>query len=403
MANVQEAQKMIAEYIDAHQDEMVAFLREFVAIESQTYDEGEAINWLAKKMEEAGFDEVRIDPVGNCHGRVGSGDTVLLYDAHIDTVELGEACDWGCSPLEGKHDEDDYVWGRGVIDDKGALAAMFWGARGLKALGLDKDFTMWVSGSISEEDVEGSCVEEMLKIAPDIKPDYIVVAEPSENRLIRGHKGRALLKITVPGKCAHASAAHRGENALIKALPIIQGVDAMNDFEEDPFMGKGTIEVTKVECKTPSLNTIPGECTIYVDRRIARGESREELLAEIQPLLDQVPGATAVIDDEEVITYTGYKILAEDYFPSWEMPVEHELIQAGIRAYQEVYNEEPVVGSWDFCTNATTLCGKTGIPAIGFGPGDGGLCHSSEERILVSDYVNAAKLYALLAITASDK
>jgi len=403
MVDIKDAALKIRDYMDSHKDEMVQFLRDFVAIESQTYQEGDAVRWLAEQMEKADFDEVRVDPVGNVHGRVGSGKTVLLYDAHVDTVELGEECDWGCHPLTGKHDEEDYVWGRGVIDDKGSLAAMFWAAKGLKALGLDQDFTMWVSGSISEEDVEGSCVEEMLKVEKDIKPDFIVVAEPSEMRVIRGHKGRALLKITVPGKSAHASAAHRGENALIKALPIIQGIDAMNDFVQDPFLGKGTIEVTKVECKTPSLNTIPGECTVYVDRRMALGETREQLLAEIQPLLDKVPGAKAVIDDETIHTWTGYEITAEDYFPSWVLPEDHHLIQAGVEAYREVFGKEPVVGGWDFSTNATTLCGKTGIPAMGFGPGDGGLCHSSEERILVSDYVDAAKFYALTALTASDK
>lgn len=403
MTNVQEARQKINEYIDAHKDDMVKFLREFVAINSVTYNEGEAVNWLAEKMKEFGYDEVRIDRVGNVHGRVGSGKTVLLYDAHIDTVGLGDPKDWGCDPLEGKYDEEGYIWGRGSIDDKGSLAAMTWGARALKELGLDQDFSMWVSGSISEEDVEGSCVEEMLKVEPDIKPDYVVVAEPSEMRVIRGHKGRALLKITVPGKAAHASAAYMGENALAKALPIIEGIHNKNDFEEDPVLGKGTIEVTKVDCKTPSLNTIPGEVTVFADRRISCGEDREDLINELKPLLDKVEGSSAVIDEERFNTWTGYEVVAEDYFPSWILPENHELIQAGVRAFETAFDKEPVVDVWPFCTNATALCGRQGIPAIGFGPGDGNLSHSTQEKVHVDEYVDAAKFYALLAITASDK
>ena len=116
-----------------------------------------------------------------------------------------------------------------------------------------------MSGFISEEDVEGSCVKAMLEENPDIKPDFVLVAESSNNRVIRGHKGRALIKITVPGKCAHASTAWRGDNALVKALPIMDKVDKFQDFVEDPFLGKGSIEVTMVDCKAPSLNTIPGD------------------------------------------------------------------------------------------------------------------------------------------------
>lgn len=403
MENMTEIAKQISDYIDSHRDEMISFLREFVSIESVTYNEGEAVNWLAKKMEEMGYDEVRIDAVGNVHGRVGNGGKVLMYDAHIDTVETGDASEWGFDPLEGKMDENGDIWGRGAVDDKGPLAAIVWAAKAIKDLGMEDKVTMWVGGSISEEDVEGSCAEEMMKLEEDINPDYIVVSEPSDGELKRGHKGRALIKITVPGKCAHGSCAWKGENALVKALPIIDGIDKFNDFKEDPFLGKGSIEVTKVECKTPSLNTIPGEVTIYCDRRISCGESREDLINELKPILDLVPDATAVIDEEKVVSYTGYEIMAEDYFPSWEISEDHEIIQAGVAAYEAAFGKKAVVGKWDFCTNATSLCAKTGVPAIGFGPGDSSLCHSTEDKVNADEYVNSAKFFALVALAASEK
>ena len=266
MSNNKELMAKIGGYLKEHKDEMVTFLQEFIRIESITYNE--------KKLKEYGYDEVRIDAVGNVLGRIGSGPKVIMYDAHIDTVEMGDLTEWKHDPLAADL-VDGYIWGRGTVDDKGPLAAITWAGKALKDLGLDKDFTMWVSGSLSEEDVEGSCVEEMMKVNNDIKPDFVVVAEASEMHIMRGHKGRALIKITVPGKAAHASAAHVGDNALIKALPIIEGIDKMTDLGNDPVLGKGTIEVTKVDCKTPSLNTIPGEAVVYADRRISCGETRE--------------------------------------------------------------------------------------------------------------------------------
>ena len=400
MSQKVEAITKINEYIANSEDEIVQFLKDFIAIPSPTYEEGEAIKFLAGKMKEFGFDEVRIDKVGNVLGRVGSGKTVLMYDAHIDTVEPGDPKDWGFNPLEAQI-KDGVIHGRGAVDDKGCLTGITFAGKALKALGLDKDFTLWVSGSISEEDVEGSCVEAMTKENADIKPDYILVAEASEGRIVRGHKGRALVRITVPGECAHASAAWRGDNALVKALPIMQKIHDFQDLKEDPFLGKGTIEVTHVDPKAPSLNTIPGEAVITCDRRISCGESIEDLLKEVAPFYEGIEGVTAEIDTEHVTTYTGYDITCVDYFPSWVIPEEHPLIQAGINAFTDSFDEKPVVGRWDFCTNATHLCGRMGIPAIGYGPGDGSLCHSTQDKLPIDELIKATKFYAALPLYAA--
>lgn len=402
MSEIKSLVSRINTYIENEQDNIVEFLKEFISIESVTYNEGRAVEFLANKMKEFGFDEVRIDKVGNVLGRVGSGKTVLLYDAHIDTVRPGDASEWGFNPLEAQV-RDGVIYGRGAVDDKGCLTGITFAGKAIKALGLENDFTLWVSGSLSEEDVEGSCVKAMMEESPDIKPDFILVAEASEGRIIRGHKGRALIKISVPGKCAHASAAWRGENALIKALPIIESIDKYNAFVEDPFLGRGTIEVTNVDCKTPSLNTIPGEAIITCDRRISCCESIDDLLNEIKPFIENIPGAKAEIDTESVTTYTGYDITCVDYFPSWVMPEDHKIVQSGIEAYKNVFDKEPVVGKWDFCTNATHLCGRTGIPSLGFGPGDGSLCHSNDDKLPIKELVDAIKFYTMFPLVISNK
>jgi putative selenium metabolism hydrolase len=392
----------INSFMAKEEDNIVQFLKEFIAIESVAYNESKAVEFLANKMKEFGFDEVRIDKVGNVLGRVGSGSTVILYDAHIDTVEPGDEIEWGFNPIEAQI-KDGTIHGRGAVDDKGCLTGITYAGKAIKELGLEKDFTLWVSGSVSEEGATGYCVEAMLIESPDIKPDFVLVAEASESRLIRGHKGKALLKIKVPGKCAHASAAWRGENALIKALPIIDGIDKLKCLNEDPFLGEGTIEVTKVECKTPSLNTIPGEVTVICDRRISCGESMDDIFDEVKPLIENVSGAKSEIDREKVATYTGYEMTRVDYYPSWVIPEDHKIVVSGIDAYRAVFNREPVVGKWDFCTNATHLCGKAGIPSLGFGPGDGSLCHSNQDKLSIKELLEAIKFYIAFPFVISEK
>ena len=389
----------ISEIVERDREEIVNFIRDFIAIESVTYQEQAAIDFLAAKMKNFGYDEVRIDAVGNVLGRVGSGKTVVVYDAHIDTVEPGDAKDWGFDPLKGKY-ENGIIYGRGAVDDKGCLGGLAYAGKILKELALSGDFTLWVSGSLAEEDVEGSAVNEMLKVNADIKPDYILVGEASGLRIVRGHKGRAMVKVTVPGKHAHASSAYKGINSLAKALPILDGIDKMNNFSEDEFLGKGTFEITSCVSETLSLNTIPGKTVLHADRRISCGESISDILGEIKEWTDEA-NAVAEIGEERYKTYTGYEVVAEDYFPSWVMPMDSKIVQAGIETFKTLFEKEPVVGRWDFCTNATSLCGRTGIPALGFGPGDESLCHSLDDQLPVSELLQAIKFYTLFPLIVS--
>jgi putative selenium metabolism hydrolase len=389
-------EEKISTYLKDHRTEMAQFLAELVSINSVTYNEKKATQWMEKKLKSFGYDEAYIDAAGNCVGRVGSGPVALLADGHIDTVEPGSPELWGFNPLEPRLTATD-ISGRGVVDDKGPLTALVFAGRAIKDCGLAGKLCYWLSASISEEDVEGSCVRAMMELNPRIKPAAVMAAESSGMKVIRGHKGRALIRMEVTGKAAHASAAWRGENALIKAIPLIQAIDKHRYEREDPFLGRGSIEVTKVECDTPSLNTIPGRVVVIADRRVSCGETAEELLGELKPFLE-LSKAAASIDTETVTTYKGYKIEQVDYFPSWVIDESHPIIQAAAKAYRGVCGKEPEIAKWDFCTNATYLCGITGIPCVGFGPGDPSLCHSTAEILSIDELVDAAAVYALTAV-----
>ena len=115
------------------------------------------IERIRQEMEKVGFDEIRIDPMGNILGRIGSGKTVIMMDSHTDTVGVGDPKEWAWDPYQGKV-EDGYIYGRGACDQRAGMASMVYAGKLIKELGLAGDYTLWVVGSVQEEDCDGLCV-----------------------------------------------------------------------------------------------------------------------------------------------------------------------------------------------------------------------------------------------------
>ncbi|QGP91232.1 N-acetyl-lysine deacetylase [Neomoorella glycerini] len=381
-------------FVEGNRDALVTFLRKLIATPSLSGQEGEVAGVLATEMQRVGFDEVFSDSLGNLAGRVGQGRTVVLYDAHMDTVPAGDAAAWGFDPFQGKY-ENGIIYGRGASDDKGCLACMVYAGKAIKELNLAGDFTLYVVGVVGEEVGEGNGIKSFIE-ETGIKPDYVLIGEASGLRICRGHRGRALFEVAIPGKSGHASAPELADNALYKAAAFIRDVEKMGaTFAEDPFLGKGTIAATKVDCKTPSLNTIPGECVVYLDRRLTAGEGKEEALEQVRRVATPYGGRVSIMEYAEP-GYKGKIIGGEEFFPAWSLPEEHPLVQAGARAFREALGREPVIGRWGFSTDGTYTAGQASIPTIGFGPGDERYPHSEQDQIAVAEMLEAVAVYALL-------
>ncbi len=160
-----------------HERAMVRFLRDLIAVKSLSAQEGAVIRRIEQEMADCGYDEVRIDAMGNILGRIGSGPRVLALDAHVDTVDVGNPANWTVDPFEGD-ERDGMIYGRGACDMKGALASIVYGGRIIKELGLQRDCTIWVVGSVQEEDCDGLCWQYILN-EDGLRPEAVVIAEPT--------------------------------------------------------------------------------------------------------------------------------------------------------------------------------------------------------------------------------
>ncbi|MFA6093331.1 MAG: YgeY family selenium metabolism-linked hydrolase [Elusimicrobiota bacterium] len=382
--------------IRSYEKDIVRFARAIVATPSFSGKEGALVRLISKEMRKVGFDAVKIDGMGNVIGRIGSGRTKIMMDAHIDTVGIGDRSAWKWDPFKGKYDGR-AVYGRGAVDQKLSMASMVYAGKAIKELGLGGDYTLWVVGSCLEEDCDGLPLLHLIK-KEGYKPDFVVITEPTDLKVYRGHRGRMEMKVVVKGRSCHASAPSRGDNAVAKMSPIVSEIEALRPrLKKDKFLGDGTVAVTCIECKTPSLNAVPDECTIYLDRRLTAGETLKSAVAEIQRL-KSVRKAQARVEvlQYEAVCWTGLKVGQEKYFPTWVLPEKHALVQAAVKAGRVALEKTPVVDRWVFSTNGVASAGRLGIPTVGFGPGDEVLAHTVKERMPVDHLLKAASFYAAL-------
>lgn len=388
--------KTLHKEIKKHEAAMVRFARDLVAIPSFSTQEGPLVRRIAQEMKRNGFDQVKVDRMGNIIGRIGSGRVRIMLDAHIDTVGIGDRKAWKWDPFKGKY-ENGKVYGRGSADQKLSMVPMVYGGRILKDLGLRGDYTYLAVGSCQEEDCDGLPLLHIIQ-KEGIRPDYVVITESTELKVYRGHRGRMEMKVVVKGRSCHASAPERGENAVVKMSVIIQQITDLNKkLKKDKFLGKGTVVVTSVECKTPSLNAVPDECTIYLDRRLTVGEGLSSSVAEIKRLpAVKKAGAKVEVLYYDAMAWTGLKVGQEKYFPTWVLPENHKLVQAGVKAGRIALGKTPVVDKWVFSTNGVATAGRLKIPTIGFGPSNEIYAHTVRENMPVSDLLKAAVFYAAI-------
>jgi putative selenium metabolism hydrolase len=382
--------------VAAQRDSIIQFMGELVAIPSIMGDIRAVGQRVIDEMQKLGFDEARFDRMGNVIGRVGSGPKVLLYDSHLDTVDVGNPADWGWDPFKGKV-ENGILYARGAGDEKQSTPGMLYGIALARDLGLLDGYTLYYFGNM-EEDCDGQCCQVLVEVEK-IKPDLVVVGEPTEMNVYRGHKGRVELKVVAKGRSAHAASNELGENAIYKLLPIISGVRELNhQLHIDPFLGQGRITASIIQSRSPSLNAVPDECTLYIDRRLTFGETKEEALAQVEALIphDDRGAITVEIMGYDTPSYTGFVFPVEKYFPAWALPEEHPLVQAGLRTSEALWGGQARTGKLNFSTNAIYWMGKAKIPTVIFAAGVETTAHSLLDQVPLDDVVRATEWYALL-------
>ncbi len=373
-------------------DEMIAFTQALVRLPSLPGQEREVARAVEAKMQALSYDEVWTDEYGSVVGilRGTEPGPTILFDSHTDTVEITSPEAWTHDPLGGEIDGGK-IWGRGTTDMKGAIAGTVIGLGRLPR----EQFrgTLAVSASVGEEVIEGAALSHLL---PRVKPDFVVVCEPSDSKLGVGQKGRTGFWVSTTGRPAHTSSPKLGDNAVYKMLPVIGRLRAL-ELPKDELLGDGVMELVEIQSfPFPGKSIVPDSCRVRFDRRLTRGETMEGVQQSICDALATLIDWRFDYTTARVDTYTGKVLEMPDFHAGWAMDPDSEwlpkaqggLQSAGLNA--EFY-------AVPFCTNGSYSAGEAKIPTLIFGPSTVKLAHVIDEYIEIEELLRGARGFIGLA------
>lgn len=378
---------------EAESERTARFLSDIVRIKSLSGGEGAVVERIAAEMRAVDFGDVVVDRFGNVRGQIGTRGPLVAADAHVDTVDVGNPANWHSDPFSGEI-RDGCVWGRGTADQKAGMAAIVYAGKVLRDLGMDLPFRFLGVGSVQEEDCDGLCWQYLVR-EEGLRPDVVVITEPTVCRVYRGHRGRMEIAVHVAGVSSHGSAPERGVNAIYRMADVLKELEALNDrLAPHPFLGKGTLAVSEIRSTSPSLCAVADSARIHVDRRLTEGETRASAVAEIEalPSVKRYGGRVEVLRYEEP-THTGMVYPTDKYYPTWLLAEDHPALRAAGASYEGLFGEPCVPGRWTFSTNGIATMGMSGIPTLGFGPADERFAHAPDERCEVADLAKAVAFY----------
>ena len=416
-----------------YEAQMTKFLRDLIALPSESCEEEGVIKRTIREMEALGFDKAEIDPEGNALGWMGTGEKIIAFDGHIDTVGIGNIANWEKDPYEG-YETADVIYGRGGSDQEGGVVSAVYGAKIMKDLALiPEGYRILVTATVQEEDCDGLCWQ-YIHQEDRVTPEFVVSTEPTDGGVYRGHRGRMEIRVDVTGVSCHGSAPERGDNAIYKMADILKEVETLNasgcgegdaikglvkmldpkfnpdHYEDARFLGRGTCTVSQVFFTSPSRCAVADSCSISIDRRMTAGETWQSCIKEIEDLpACKKHGAKVSMYLYDRPAWTGLVYETECYFPTWINKESAPHVQAVAEAHKALYGAErighpdsmhlrrrPLIDKWTFSTNGVSIQGRYGIPCVGFGPGAESQAHAPNEITWKQDLVTCAAVYALV-------
>ena len=383
--------------IEEMRNELVEFTQEIIRIPSLTGDEGELAKKILKKLTEIDVDDAFIDDIGNVIGILWGEDKGpnIMLNGHLDIVPPGNLENWnGYDPFGAEIDEDGNIHGRGASDLKGGLSVQLYTMKlliNLKKQGVSLPGNLIFSAVVHEEAAEMLGMEYLLKTTlpeKELTCDVVLLCEPTDLKIMLGHRGKVEIVIKTIGKTAHSSKPDAGINAIQKMVPVLGKI--FNEMGKDefihPLLGDRCFAITNIVSKPAGLSIIPDECEISIDQRYLPAEKVTDIIAKYEEITEKIkkkdPEFSASIEVREINekSYTGYKKTAKKNLPPWITDKNNLFVRKTLHALK-CLGQEPTIDYWEFGTDGSMSKGILGIPTIGYSGMEIRYAHTAQDRV----------------------
>jgi acetylornithine deacetylase len=331
-----------------------------------------ARDWLAARGLRAWLEEAAPGrPNAVAEAGDGRGPALVLC-AHLDTVATAGMTIPPFEPVV----EGSRVYGRGSYDMKGSAAAVMAAAATLGAEGLHEGRLL--VALVADEEYASAGAQDFVRRHA---ADACILTEPSEGRLILGHKGFAWAEIVTSGRAAHGSRWDLGVSAIGTMGRIIAALEQFDRHElrtrVHPLVGPASLHCALVEGGS-GLSTYAEKCSLKVERRTLPGESTEQVLRELREVVRKAG------EDAQV------NLLLDR--PPLTCDREAKVAQRVRDAAYSVTGGKPEEAGVAYWMDAA-LFAAAGIPTVNYGPSGAG-AHEAVEWVDLDSVVSCAEVLA---------
>ncbi|WGD38369.1 succinyl-diaminopimelate desuccinylase [Lysinibacter sp. HNR] len=329
----------------------IEITRQLCDIESVSGNE----KMIADAMEQAvsGYPHLEVVRDGDCvvaRTSVGHAQRVIIA-GHLDTVPVNNNLPTRQETIDGV----DYLWGRGTVDMKAAVAVQLKLAVELTDPRMDITW-IWYDHEEVSSDLNG--LGRLARNRPDLfQGDFAILGEPSNATLEGGCNGTLRVELRTQGKRAHSARSWVGDNAIHRSASILSTLAEYTPRQVavDGLVYREGLNAVRVHGGVAG-NVIPDECVVEVNYRFAPNRTGAEAVEHVREIF---PGAELTVTD-----------LAEGARPGLEAPLA--------RAFADAVGTEPQPKyGWTDVARFSAL----GIPAVNYGPGDPLKAHADDERV----------------------
>ncbi len=315
----------------------------------------------------------------------------LLYNGHLDTVPVGNEANWDVDPF-GAVVRDGRMFGRGVADMKGGVAAMLMAAKALAVERVALEGSLVLS-FVGDEETGAAKGTGFLMERGYYSPDMVVVGEITDNCGIAiAGKGIAVYALTTRGRSAHGSTPWAGVNAIDKMVEILHRLqtDLVPDLRrrDSGFLRCATLNVGMIQGGI-AFNVVADQCDVVIDRRTLPGETADGVTREIRDIIDRLGKEDPALDAS---------ILPLGVAPPFETSPDEMICRVARDTMKELGRPTDFVGYGQVCDGR--IFSEKGIPTIVMGPGTATEAHAPNESLELDQYLEAIRVYALLAMNA---